>query len=208
MKTLKMLVMVLVLLVVGGEVFGSLVISNPDQLLGTSHVQDIEMLDGDRLMERNFDVVPSVDSIVDKGSGEYYIFFWKNVPGGIVLGAYVDTDNATNNAWSGYDAWCSGYIDRNVFTGDNDSPDDVFAIYDPDGGQFALLDPGVLRFDTNLTFWGNDAIEYGGVIGGLADINFGSIVATPVCLDSVVLVPEPATIALLGFGCLMLRRKK
>ena len=157
------------------------------------------------------------DVVVNKGDGEYYILLAKEVSGGIVFGAYVDTDNDNSDNYPGYEGWCNGRIDRGTFL-EGSSPDYALGIYDPNGGQFALLyDSGALVFDENITSWesgmnllpGSGGIEYNSVLGGIVGdlvfeggdtIIFGNTVLTP--------VPEPATIALLGLGFLTLIRKK
>lgn len=214
MKTLMGILMSVVVLVsIGvGSVKGALVIDDPEDLMGGTSSQGMEMPLGDSLMER----VGGVDVIPNKGTGEYYFLFGKYVSGGLVFAAYVDTDNFNSNNYSGYEVWCQGRIDRDVF-GDDEGPDYVLAIYDDDGGQFALsYSSGELVFDSNIIAWesgdnfipGSGEIEYDGVVGGFTSMSFGVIGSIPVYLDSVVLIPEAATVLLLVFGSLVALRKR
>jgi len=165
-------VVVVVVLAGGvGVVRGAMVIDDPRQLIGANDNRYISMEYLDNLMER----IDGNDSVVDKGDGEYYILFGKDVEGGLVFGGYVETDNGySNNNYSGYEGWCDGHVDRNTFL-EGSSPDYAMAIYDPDGGQFALhYANGTLVFDDNLTLWesgglfpGVGGIEYDGVLGGI-----------------------------------------
>ena len=163
-NAMSILVVMLIVLVGVVSVEGATMISDPDQLVDTSYSQSVRMAYGDNLMER----IDGADLVVDKGVGESYIFFAKNVSGGMEFGAYLETDNDNSDNYTGYEGWCMGLINRNLFL-DGDSPDYVLAIYDPDGGQFAELEYGALSFDINLSTWLMDDIEYDGVIGGFSN---------------------------------------
>jgi hypothetical protein len=164
-----------------------------------SYSQYIRMNSGDNLEERDFTVGPPVDSVVEKGLGEYHIYFGTYVSGGLVFGGYVWTDNS-NTTYPGHEGWCNGYIDRNTFS-EGSSPDFVIGFYDDDGEGFAMESGGVLTFDDNLVFWtsgddfasvfvGAGDIEYDGVVDGLLDFEFTPSSGT-ITLGHTVLVPGP-----------------
>lgn len=220
MNTLRNILMVVVVVVfVGvGSVKGATIVDDPEYLVDTSDGQSIRMAYGDNLMER----IDGVDSVVDKGDGEYYIFFGKEVAGGMEFGAYLETDNYESNNTAGYEGWCFGRINRVLFL-EGYSPDFVLAFYDDDGGQWALdnvwipeLNDGdggfAFVFDSNLVFWETGdyfsnifpdidigEIEYDGVIGGFSDFVFDDGNGTMI-IGHTVLVPEPVTLALLAVG--------
>ena len=214
MKNLKKDILVLCgVLVFVGSAFGADVIDDPDQLIGNLNRQNIAMADGDNLMER----IGGSDFVVEKRDGEYHTFFCKEITGTIIFGAYVTTDNYESNNTPGYEGWCDGRIDRNIFL-EGETPDYALEIYDPDGGQFALLySGGVLVFDDNLTFWesgmnlisGSGLIEYdgisGGIVGGLVFEGTGTLLFEHTVLTP---VPEPATMTVICLGGLALVRKR
>ncbi len=220
MKTLRKDILVVVSLVVVfvfcGGAFGADVIDEPRDIVDISYSQNIAMTLGDNLMER----IGGSDFVVDKGIGEYYILFGKEESGGVIFGGYVETDNVFSNGSNpNYMGFCNGLIDRNTFL-EGSSPDYALGIYDPDGGQFALLyNSGALVFDENLTFWesgmnlisGSGLIEYdsisGGIVGGLV---FGADLSEVIEFEHTVLtpVPEPATLTLICLGGLALVRKR
>ncbi len=218
MKNVIVVIIVALMVGVGTGVSvseGALIISNPNQLVDISYSRYISMASGDNLMER----IDGVDYVVNKGEGEYYILFGKNDGGGFVFGGYLETDNASSNSgYPGYEGWCNGRIDRNIFL-EGSSPDYALGIYDDDGGQFALLYSGVaLVFDGNLIFWeSGDAfpgafpdagkIEYDGVVDGILDIEFTYLYGD-IRLEHTVLIPEPVTMVLFGFGGLALVWRK
>jgi len=217
MKNLKKDILVLCgVLVFVGSAFGADVIDEPRDIVDISYSQNIAMALGDNLMER----IGGVDSVVDKGLGEYYILFGKQESGGMTFGGYVETDNGFSNGSNpNYMGFCNGLIDRNTFL-EGSSPDYALGIYDPDGGQFALLyNSGALVFDENLTFWesgmdlitGSGLIEYDGVSGGIVgELVFGAFTAETILFEHTVLtpVPEPATLTLICLGGLALVRKR
>ncbi|KKL23941.1 hypothetical protein LCGC14_2420360, partial [marine sediment metagenome] len=193
-NSLKMLAVVIVMLVGVVDVEALEPIDDPDQMVDTSYVQTIQMAVGDHLMERS----DSNDVVVDKGDGQYYILLGKIMSGRIVFGAYIETANDFSDYLPGYEGWCNGFRDRNTFLED-DSPNYVLAIYDPDGGQFAARDSnGVLYLDNNVLTWetgyqfipNSGTIEYNGVVDGLLDLVFNDGSGT-FEIGHIVLLPPP-----------------
>lgn len=225
-KTIMMLVVVTLVLVGIGDVFGGDVVNDPVQLMPGGNSQYISMVLGDNLMERG---EFGDDYVVDKGIGEYYILFVKEpfyygtmIDGRIwieagAFGGYLETDNVwSNSGILDYMGWCDGYIYRDIFL-EGDTSDYALGIYDSDGGQFALDYGTHVAFDDDLITWesgmnlfpGSGGIEYESVLNGLMDYQFspstGDMELGHTVLTS---VPEPATICILGLGGLLLRRKR
>jgi hypothetical protein len=202
-----LVVAVVVMLVVTVNVEGSVIIDDPGQLMGANNhvIRYVSMAIGDNLDER----IGGVDYVVDKGDGEYYIFFGKNVTGGVEFGGYVETDNALSSSGvSGYEGFCDGLVYISIFP-EGSSPDYALAIYDDNGGQFALADGGTLSFDANVEAWFMGDIEYDGVVGGLTNLDFSG--TGDVVFEHTVLLPEPTTMTLLALGgvtIFMRRRRK
>ena len=210
---IRSLLAVVVVVLVGGVGAKGSPISSFGDLLGSGSRQAFQMPLGppvNNLMER----VDGADFIVEKGEGEYHVGFFKKVGESWVLGAYLDTDNSYSDNYSVAKGWCSGLANRDVFL-EEDSPDYVVVAYDPDGGDFAELDGG-LDFDENCTLWesgynfipGSGLIEYDGVVGGLLDFAFPANDGSIAYVDSIVLVPEPATMVLLAFGGVAFLRRR
>ncbi len=201
MKMFKMIVIGAVLLMAGignVNVMGDNVISDPADMIGSNWEYILMEYEDGGEFTNLMEVVDGADpSVVVKGDGQYYIFFCKIVPGGIAFGGYVTTDNGlSNEEWPGYEGWCDGRIDRDVFS-EGESPDYVLTVYDPDGGRFALYNPntGAFTFDSNLAMWESGYrfmpsgdIEYGGVVGGLLDLDF-TYGGWEIYIDSITLIP-------------------
>jgi len=193
----------------------AVVLTDPDQLVAKGNTQYITMELGDNLMKR----LDSVDSIVDKGVGEYYIFLMKQVAATTVFGGYLTTDNIwSNSGVSGYEGWMDGYIDRDVFL-EGDGADKALAIFDPDAEQFAVLSNGKLVLDENLVLYGSgfldlNVIEYNGVIDGLlSELVFPADSPDTLLFEHTVLmdtpaVPEPGAILLCCFGTVIMLIRK
>jgi hypothetical protein len=183
---------------------GIVSITDPDQLVGTGNSRYVKMTFGDNLEER----IDGVDSVVDKGDGEYYIFFGVVVSGGVDFGGYVETDNILSNSGTpGYEAFCDGRVDLGVLPVGS-SPNYALGVYDPDGGQFAQFVSSILGFDLNVSLWFMGDIEYDGVIGGITSLVIPE--SGDVAFSHTVLVPEPTTIAMLFIGAMAgyLRRRR
>jgi len=196
-KLMSLLVVVAVVAVLIGNVgvvSGGVSVTNPDQLMeaGATNRQYFKNDYGDNLMER----IGGVDTVIDKGLGEYHTFFGKNVPGGKLLGGYVTTDNE-NTQYPGYEGWCEGYVYRSTFP-EGSEPNYALTIYDDDGGQFGLFySDGRIVFDENIVTWESGVeslasgdIDYEGVLHGIVegglvfgattgDLKFGHTVLVP-----------------------------
>lgn len=196
----NMIVIICLVVVCVGSVNGDTIIDKPIQLIGNGNLQDFMMTQFpvSYLMK----MTGAGDFPIEKGDGQYHIFFCKYANGDpnlIDFGAYLSTDNSVSNQLPEYQAWCQGLANRNKFL-ENEGPDYVLVVYDDDGGRFALLNETTrwLEFDENIVFWesggarfipGSGDIGYDGNIDGLLDVNFGPIVGDTFWMDSIVLVP-------------------
>lgn len=215
MKKNIFLAVVIMIFVGTGVVNAGVVIDDPLQLIDIGNAQSIAMELGDNLMER----VGGMDVVVDKGEGEYYILLMKELAASTIFGGFLTTDNGgSNSGLPEYAAWMNGYIDRNTFL-EGDSPSSALAIFDPDGGQFAVLTREELVLDENLVLWGSGfpslegRIEYNGVMDGLQDFVFPVDSPDTLLFKHTVLVnsvPEPGAMFLCCFGaiiCLIRKRR-
>jgi hypothetical protein len=161
---------------------------------------------GDNLMIRDSDT--GIDSVVAK-TGVWHLGLYEEVSGVLEFGAFANTDNAYSDTFSGYEGWLNGYAYDSVFS-TGESPDGALLVFDPDGGRMALYyASGAVVFDANVTLYWADDIEFDGVLGDIDSIVFSFAPGADVRIPSMVVVPEPATMAILAFGGLaMLRRRK
>jgi len=175
----------------------AMIINDPNQLVDFTYSQDISMAIGDNLMEK----VGGTEFVFDKLAGEAYVLLGEETSNVVDWVGWFGTNNdSSDNGGAGSKARCKGYIDRNLLPAGT-VPNYELGFYDDDGGQFALLySSGILVFDANVEFF--PGIEYDGVIGGLTSIAIGSEV------KRTVIVPEPATLALLAIGGLAVLRRR
>lgn len=215
----KMLVMFIVTLVMfawvetsdGAVVVGE---SNPLYIIGFNdgNSMSIEMSSDARLME---DIL-GVESAVTSGSGRYYIYLGKKDAGATVFAGYLSVDQ---NGWASGNIWTS-------LLPKGSRAEVLLVLYDPSGGRFGEVEEEdgseELIFDSDVLVWESGGIPglswagdiwYNDVLDGFLDhvfVEYNSSFFED--LGNIVLVvPEPATILLMGIGfpfCVRRRKRR
>jgi len=183
---------------------GAVIVTDPEQLMAPNDGTRvrIEMDDDARLMER----VLGVDSPValDGVDDQCFVVFGKS---GVGPGGYLVIES---------DGWGAGVIYKDILS-EGSSPDLVAVFLDRDGGGFGEGDwmsftpySNVEVWETGLGLVGAGGIEYDDVLDGFTDHVF--VLQNPNFFedlgDVVLVVPEPATIALMGAGLPLLWRRR
>jgi len=182
----------MILLVGGVEVFGAIVhttISFQDDIAG---------------WHTNNNLYRTPDFTLDGEAGEgVYVVGISMFPDGEV---YINVVGFSYNDGTSFKLYTYGEQETNL------SVLELYVIIDGGDGELFYTAPGIFAVgsvdDVVLT---SDSISIeGGAFGDISDIDFTYLAMmetfSSVAIDST--IPEPATIALLGLGCLMLRRKR
>jgi len=175
--------------------------------------QYVRMNYGDNLMIR--DLETGIDSIVSKdGTDVWRMGFAKYEGGNLIFGGYANNDNYNSDAFEDYEGWCNGDFYNSVF-GDGQAVEDVMIIHDKLGdgiGTLVPADDGTYQFQIDpydSVYMTND-IMFNGKLGDLGEMPIPTFTGDNYILPEMTIVPEPATLGLLGLGvgALALRGRK
>lgn len=215
MKNVTLTILILVMLVFGGVANAALVTVEDFSFFCATGLsgQSIRMSTGDNLMIR--DPLTGLDSVVST-DGYWNMGFLSDDTGMI---------GWAKNSWkqySGYEGQMRGnyYADLGV----GNAPDEVYLVHDQNGDGIGVFDDssGILTFGDDDVFYAYDFL--GGIWDASPNILFGpdevrgdlsylpeytgtsAILVLPSMTISV--IPEPATMLLLGLGSVFLRRRQ
>jgi len=163
-------------------------------------IVSVGMPSGTNLMVR--DPITLIDSIVEAGS-HWHMGFINYVGGDAVVVGYAENGSST------YPGKMYGRYLETI--GEGSRPDDVWTIEDVDGDGIAVYNDitGNLSFDTDDNFYFSKDIEFNGIRGDVSQLPI-RVTSGSIYLPQMTIVPEPATIGLLGLGAgaLALGRKR